>query len=84
MAISRTRSSLQQEAAQIFNARRAAERLLARTSTERAAVLSMSRDELAALAQQMADVSAIAERHHLERATAGSMPSDAFPGPADA
>lgn len=64
-------TAFQREGAQIFHAQRAAERLADRAKTERTAVLSLSRDELAALAQQMAEVSEIAEKYHLERAKAG-------------
>lgn len=71
------------DGARIFQARRAAERLLERTNAEHAAVMSLSRDELAALAQQMIAVAVIAEDYHIERATAGSLPPDVFPGPTE-
>lgn len=64
------RTAFQAEGQQIFVAQRAAERLLARAQTERTAVLSLSRDELATLARHMADVSQIAERYHLAQAHA--------------
>jgi hypothetical protein len=60
-------------AAQIFFAKRAAERLIERTTAEHGAVMSLSRDELAAIAQQLYAVSSIAETYHLEKATAGSL-----------
>lgn len=73
---------LQQNAAKILNAQRAGARLLERTSQERNAVMSMSRDELAALAQQMIAVASIAEAQHLEKVSVGSLSSD-FPPPTE-
>lgn len=84
MAKQRSSRTVQTDGNRIFFAERAAERLLARTSAEHGAVMNMSRDELAALAQQMLAVAQIAKRHHLERATAGSLAPEAHPGPADA
>lgn len=78
-----TKHKQQSEGTQIFFAQRAAERLLHRTDAERGAVMSMSRDELSTLARQMMAVARIAERHHLERATAASLPPDAFPEPVE-
>lgn len=71
------------EGNRIFFAQRAAERLLARISAEQSAVMSLSRDELSALAQQMVAVCAIAERAHLERVMAGSLAPEAFGGPVE-
>jgi hypothetical protein len=67
----------------IFTAQRAAERLLARASSEHKATMSLSRDEVKALADQLADVATIAAEYHLERQSAGALPSDAFPGPTE-
>lgn len=78
-----TRRTRQHDAAIIFNADQAARRLLARTSAETSAVMGMSRDELSALAQQFIAVASIAERFHLERASAGSLSFDAHPGPVE-
>lgn len=68
-------------AALILHAQIAAERLIERTQSERGAVMSLSRDELRALAEQLRDVSDLASRMHIEKATAGSLPPDSFPGP---
>lgn len=81
MASSSNRNTLQADAAQILNAQAAACRLLERTKAEHRATMSLSRDELSALAQQMLAVATIAERHHLARATVGSLAPDAFGEP---
>lgn len=80
---SRPKNALQQEGAKILNAQLAAERLLERGTTERRAVMSLSRDEVLTLARQMLEVSSIAEKHHLARATVGALPPDAFAGPVE-
>jgi uncharacterized protein YdaU (DUF1376 family) len=69
-ARSKAKTQSRNAAAQIFFAKRAAERLLDRTATEHGAVMNMSRDEVAALARQLYDVSSIAETYHLEKMTA--------------
>lgn len=75
------RKTKRNDAAQIFFAKRAAERLIERATAERGDVVQLSRDELAAFAQQALAACTIAERLHLEKAQAGSLPPDAFPGP---
>ena len=67
------RTAFQDEGHRIFHAERAAKRLLERIQTERSVVLSISRDELAALAQQTIAVAHIASAYHVERAAAGSL-----------
>lgn len=74
-------TTFQAEGARILRAQLAARRLSDRISGDRRAALSLSRDELAELALDLETVATIAERHHIERAAAGSLPPDAFPEP---
>lgn len=77
------RTAFQNEGMRIFHAQRAAERIIERTNVERGAVMSLSRDELSALAQQMIAVATIAESYHLEKATSGALPPESFAGPVE-
>lgn len=67
----------------IFQAQRTAQKLLTKADTGRLPVLMMPREELRALAQQLADVSAIAADLHLERRGVGSLAPEAFPPPVE-
>jgi hypothetical protein len=82
MATKSKKNAFQIEAARIFHAQRAATRLLERTAAERGAVMSLSRDELKAIAEQMGAVASIAEAYHLEKAQVGSLAPEAFLEPA--
>lgn len=77
-------SALQDEGTQIFQAQRAAERLLERVEQSgHSSVVGMSRDELRTLALRLSALGAIAARYHLEKAAVGSLPLDSFPGPTE-
>lgn len=79
-----TPATTQNEGLRIFQARRAAIRLLDRLDkSKHQSIVGMKRDELAALAKHLDDMGAIAERWHLERSAVGSLPLDAFPGPTE-
>lgn len=72
----------QSDAAVILSGQNAAKRLLTRLEkSSHESVVGMSRDELTELVTRLDAIAGIAERLHLERATAGSLPADAFPGP---